>query len=269
MTATLAASLLDRSTKRLSVALAMGERAAVAAPVRAKTSDASTLFFSKGKATAEQFIRAERPAAAHADNDASPFFAKGEASAEQFIPTPADDRIETAPAPVSAPVVAVVQRAPAQRRPRLWLRLAPEQRLQVRRAAAHLGQSAQAFMRDAVDHFLANPTRVATMETPWHSLPWLRWRGVSLAPQRVKLSISVDAERQERMHGVAAEMGQTLQFCLTQAVLQHLNATTPAIARRAAAERALGLVRETRVRASDRARSPVPDSTLTLLRAAS
>jgi len=84
----------------------------------------------------------------------------------------------------------------------------------------------------------------------------------------VQLAISVDADCQERMRAVAAQLGQTLQFCLTQALLQHLSATTPAIARRAAAERRLGLVQETPMRAGDRLRSPASNSAPTLFRLA-
>src|SRR5579863_6764347 len=61
MTASLAASLLDRSAKRLSVALAVGERAPAQTEARTATgSENGALFFVKGKATAEQFIHVRR-----------------------------------------------------------------------------------------------------------------------------------------------------------------------------------------------------------------
>lgn len=234
MTASLAASLLDRSTKRLSVVLAVGKRA----PAQSVTgNEDGTLFFVKGKASAEQFIRVRRAVAAPEARDVSPFFAKGEATAEPFIPTPANDQIETAP---EAPTVARPVRTP--RRERLWLRVAPERRLQVKRAAAHLGQSAQDFMRDALRRFLADPTRVATVEAPWYNAPSLRWHGVSFAPERVKLAIAVDAACTARVHALAAASGQTLQAWLTQAMLLRLSVTTPAIAKRAAAELSACLV---------------------------
>jgi hypothetical protein len=129
-------------------------------------------------------------------------------------------------------------------RPRLWVRVAPAQRQRVNRTAALLGQTAQAFMRDAVDRFLAEPFLAVAGGAPLHpsiSLP--PRRGTAPEP-RVKLAISVDAHRQESMRREAARLGQTLQWCLTEALNRHLRQVTRRVVGRRASDRGIRLVHD-------------------------
>jgi hypothetical protein len=225
--ATLSSSHLDHATEHLSVALAMGVPVPVKRPEPATIIELELVehpFAKKGEASAEEFIRPTRRAAAPPAPaaDGAVFFGKGEATAEQFILLPL------------TPVGAAVPRT------RLWLRVAPEHRARIKHAASQLGQSAQAFMRDAVDAFLAHPLLVGPGKARRDSSGWLRQGGV--VTPRVKLAISIDAERGEAMRLEATRLGQTLQWCLSQAVTQHLQATGLTLAAGTAAERRIHLV---------------------------
>jgi hypothetical protein len=228
--ATLTSSHLDHATEHLSVALAMG------VPAPAKRPESATIielelvehpFAKKGEASAVEFIRpAQRTALLPAPAvDGAVFYSKGEATAEQFITLPLT--------PVGGA---------ATPRTRLWLRVAPEQRARVKHAATQLGQSAQAFMRDAVDAFLAHPLLVGPNKTRRDSSRWLHQGGI--ATPRVKLAISIDAERGEAMRLEATRLGQTLQWCLSQALTRHLQATGLTLSAGAAADRRIQLVHD-------------------------
>jgi len=236
--ANLGSSLLDRSTQRTAVSIALGAKAPSSRPKSSAVIDRGALFFAKGKASAEQYIRTparhipaqslhEQP---RAFEEAKPlFFAKGEAAAEQFRPATPSADVEI---PSAAPA--------ATARPRLWVRVSPAQRQRVNRTAALLGQSAQAFMRDAVDRFLAEPFLAAA---PLHPSIALAPRTTAPEP-RVKLAITVDAQRQEGMRREAARLGQTVQWCLTEALDRHLHQVTRKLVGRRSSDRAIHLVRD-------------------------
>jgi hypothetical protein len=234
----LGSSLLDRSVQRTAVSIALGTKAPAAPRPQSRTViDPGVLFSAKGKASAEQYIRTPaRHITAQSTHDqprasAQPkslFFAKGNATAEHFLPaTPSAD----VDMPSAAPATTV--------RPRLWVRVSPAQRQRVNRTAALLGQSAQAFMRDAVDRFLAEPFLAAA---PLH--PSIALSRAAAPERRVKLAISVDAQRQESMRHEAARLGQTLQWCLTEALDRHLRQVTRKVVGRRASDQAIHLVHD-------------------------
>ncbi|HUK06676.1 MAG TPA: hypothetical protein VLX09_02310 [Stellaceae bacterium] len=240
--ALLGSSLLDRSTQRTAVSIALGAKAPSSHPKSSAVIDPGALFFAKGNASAEQYIRTparhiatqspqEQP---RATEEAKPlFFAKGDASAEEFRPATPSADVEI---PSAAPATIA--------RPRLWVRVSPAQRQRVNRTAALLGQSAQAFMRDAVDRFLAEPFLAAAPLHPSMALPP---RTAALEP-RVKLAITVDAQRQEGMRREAARLGQTMQWCLTEALDRHLHQVTRKLVGRRSSDRGIHLVHDARAR---------------------
>ena len=236
----LGSSLLDRSSQRTAVSIALGAKAPSSRPKSSAVIDPGALFFAKGKASAEQYIHTparhiatqspqEQPRTSEA---AKPlFFAKGDATAEQFRPAPPSADVQF-PSAARAPVTTTTAR------PRLWVRVSPAQRQRVNRTAALLGQSAQAFMRDAVDRFLAEPFLAAA---PLHPSIALAPRTTALEP-RVKLAITVDAQRQEGMRREAARLGQTVQWCLTEALDRHLHQVTRKLVGRRSSDRGIHLV---------------------------
>jgi predicted HicB family RNase H-like nuclease len=139
--------------------------------------------------------------------------------------TPVATPIEAAPADAplfcekgraSVSPLAPVAAAPA-RRPRLWLRLSAAEHRRIKLAAAFLGQSTAAFLRDALAVFMDNLLPLAT--TPRIVARPLQQPS---RERRVKLAFCVDAAAHAALHNVAAQRGNSVQALLTTAIDVHL-----------------------------------------------
>jgi hypothetical protein len=112
--------------------------------------------------------------------------------------------------------LAPVAAGPAHR-PRLWLRLSGAERRRVKIAAAFLGQSTAAFLRDALAVFMDNLLPLA-------GAPHIVARRVQQPSRerRVKLAFRVDAAVHAALHSAAAQRGETAQTLLTRSIDVHL-----------------------------------------------
>ncbi len=146
-----------------------------------------------------------------------PFCRKGEASAEQFRP----QRQATRPLvllPAAAIGRATLPVPALGGSDRLWIRVGPERRQELKAAAASRGQTCQEFLLDAIDAFLGGHDADAVS----NSLAVAPWRPPVIHGHRVKLSVRVDPQRHCAMKRRAARTGETVQSLLIAALQQHL-----------------------------------------------
>lgn len=129
---------------------------------------------------------------------------------------PVDARLFCEKGQASVSPVAPVASAPL-RRARLWLRLSAAERRRVKVAAAFVGQSSAAFLRDALTSFMDNLLPLAAKRPAGA-------RRVVGPPRerRVKLAFGVDVSVRAALHSAAAQRGETVQTLLTTAIDAHL-----------------------------------------------
>lgn len=160
----------------------------------------------------------KRDAVAHTTAPALPLFCrKGEASAAQFRP----QRHATRPLvllPAAAIGRATLPVPALGGSDRLWIRVGPERRQELKAAAASRGQTCQEFLLDAIDAFLGGHDADAVS----NSLAVAPWRPPVIHGHRVKLSVRVAPQRHCAMKRRAARAGETVQSLLIAALQQHL-----------------------------------------------
>jgi uncharacterized protein (DUF1778 family) len=143
-------------------------------------------------------------------------------------PIPAIDAAfhDTAMAPLSAEPTASRRRSRAPLKgSRLWLRVDPEQHRRMRLAAAFVGQSATAFMIDALANFIADGAVLPMDPAP----PVATGRA---GEDHIKLSLRLGAKRRRDILFAAAGRGCSVQEFLLTALEQHVERTACAPANR-------------------------------------